>query len=119
MRSVLPSIRALLAGELLSSRNLPQEKVAAILGISQSAVSKYVGGVRGHTLKLDDVEELRSPTEKLTTMLIDGEYETREFLSLVCEMCRIIRQKGLLCRFCERSNPKSKIEECRFCIELQ
>lgn len=116
VRSVLPAVKALMAKELVETYNLKQDEVAEILGISQSAVSKYTRKVRGHIMKIDNIEEIEPLIEKMIDLLRDGTDQRAVFLRFFCETCTIIREKGLMCQFCQKADPKIKIKECTFCL---
>ena len=95
-----------------------QEQAAEILGISQSAVSKYFRKVRGHVIEADKAQEAQPLIASMVVMLVNGEHRRAEFLQLFCETCGTIRKTSIMCRFCKKSDPKIKIEECCFCMEL-
>ena len=116
VKSVIPAVKALIAKELVEKRGLKQDEVAEILGISQSAVSKYTRRVRGYVIKVDGVGELEPKIEEMMGLLVNGTYQRGEFLRIFCQMCMIIRRTSLMCQFCQKSDPKIKIEECGFCL---
>jgi predicted transcriptional regulator len=116
VKSVVPAIKALMAQELVDNRGLKQGQVAEILGISQSAVSKYSNKVRGYVVAIDNVEQVRPLVGEMTTMLMDGTYQRKEFMELFCDVCKVVRKTGLACQFCAKSDPKTKIEDCGFCL---
>jgi predicted transcriptional regulator len=89
---ILPVIRANIARELIKNYNLSQERVAEILGITQSAVSQYTKNIRGKELKA--IEE--------TLILESGD----EFKKAVKEMCEEIMKgesfESVICKFCKK-----------------
>jgi len=115
VKSVIPAIKALMAKELVEEHGLKQDQVAEILGISQSAVSKYSRKVRGYVIKLDDVAEVQPLINDMIVLLMNRTYRRTEFLELFCQTCLAIRKTSLMCEFCQKSDPKIKIEECGFC----
>jgi len=115
VRSVIPAVRALVAKEL-EDQGLNQDQVAEILGISQSAVSKYSRKVRGRAIKVDDIEEIRPFIDGMVILLLDGTRQSPELLQLFCQACIAVRKTNLMCTFCQKSDPKIKLEECRFCM---
>jgi predicted transcriptional regulator len=115
VKSVVPAVRALIAKELIEEQGLKQEQVAEILGISQSAVSKYSRKVRGHAIKIDDIEEIRPLIDGMVILLLDRTHQSAELLQLFCQACIAIRKTNLMCTFCQKSDPNIKLEECRFC----
>ncbi|MGQ9544959.1 MAG: transcriptional regulator, partial [Candidatus Bathycorpusculaceae bacterium] len=118
VKSVIPAIKALIAKQLVEEHGLKQEKVAEILGISQSAVSKYTRKVRGYVIKIDGIEEIEPLIEKMVGLLEGGTYPRREFLKIFCQTCLTIRKTRLMCQFCIKTEPKTSIEECDFCLNL-
>lgn len=116
VKSVVPAIKAMMAKELVDEHGLKQDKVAEILGMSQSAVSKYSRKVRGHVIRIDDAQEVRPLISSMVVLLLNGRHQRTEFLQLFCQTCMVVRKTGLMCQFCEKSDPKVKIEECDFCI---
>lgn len=116
VKSVIPAIKAIMAKEMVETHSLKQTQVAKILGISQSAVSKYTLQVRGHIISIDDIEEIRPLINKMINLLLNGTYQRAELLKFFCKTCIIIRKKSLMCKFCKKTDPKIKIEECGFCL---
>lgn len=116
VKSVIPAVKALLAKELVENYGMKQSEVAKILGISQSAVSKYQANVRGHVIEIEDVDEIRTQIVRMTSLLTEKKNQRTEFLKLFCQACTIIREKGLMCQFCQKSDPTIKIEECGLCL---
>jgi len=117
VKSVIPAIRALIAKEL-EDQGLTQDQVAEILGVSQSAVSKYSRNVRGRAIKVDDVEEIRPFIDGIVIILLDGTRQSAELLQLFCQACITIRKMNLMCGLCQKTDPKITSEECRFCTSV-
>jgi hypothetical protein len=116
VKSVIPAVKALMAQELVEKHDLKQNQVAEILGISQSAVSKYTRKVRGYVIKVDDLDEVKPLIEKMLDLIVSGGFERAEFLNFFCRACVVIRRAGLLCQFCEKADPKMAVAECGFCV---
>lgn len=116
VKAVVPAIKATLAKELIGTYSLKQDQVAEILGISQPAVSKYTRQVRGYVIQIDDIEEIQLLINKMINLLVDGNVKRAEFLRLFCQTCTTVRKKGLMCQFCQKTDPKIKKEKCSFCI---
>ena len=118
-KSVVPAIKASIAVRLVESYNMRQNDVAGLLGLSQSAVSKYTTGTRGYMLKIDDVEEVKPIISEIIDLLTNGEPKRAKVLEKFCQACIIIRQKGLMCQFCEKADPMLKTEKCGICLSLK
>ncbi|MBS7632249.1 helix-turn-helix domain-containing protein [Candidatus Bathyarchaeota archaeon] len=118
VKSVIPAIKALIAKELIEEHGFKQDHVAELLGISQSAVSKYTRKVRGQAVKIDKIEEIQPQIDNMITMLMERSRERKEFLGLFCQTCLMVRKKGIMCQFCQKSEPTIKSEGCAFCLSL-
>ena len=116
VKSVIPAVKALMAEELVEKHGLKQDEVAEILGISQSAVSKYTRKVRGHVIKIEGTEEIQAPLDNVITLLVNRTSQRTEFLTLFCQICRVIREKRLMCELCQKTDPAIEKEECDFCL---
>ncbi len=115
VKSVVPAIKALMAKELVEQHGLKQDQVAEILGISQSAVSKYSRKIRGYVIRVDNIQEINPLISGMIILLMNGTDQRTEFMQLFCQTCVAIRKTSLMCIFCEKSDPKIKIQECKFC----
>jgi predicted transcriptional regulator len=115
-RSVVPAIKASIAVQLIESFSMKQKDVADLLGLSQSAVSKYSTGTRGYILKIGEVEEVKPIIAEMVAMLASGKPRRAEILEKFCQTCMIIRRKGLMCQFCEKADSTVRVEKCNFCF---
>jgi len=115
----VPAVKALMAQQLVQQHGLKQDQVAEILGISQSAVSKYSKKVRGYVINLDGMEVVQPLIADMIAMVMNGEYKRAQFLQTFCETCATIRRTGIVCEFCRKSEPKIKITECAFCFDTR
>jgi len=93
-----------------------QKEVATLLGLSQSAVSKYTTGARGYVLRVDEIEEVKPIIAEIVAMLANGSAERIKVLEKFCEVCMLVRRKGLMCQFCEKMDPLLKIGKCAYCL---
>lgn len=115
VKSVVPAIKALMAIQLVEKHGLRQDEVAQILGVSQSAVSKYTSKTRGYIVKLDDIQDVQPLIDKMVVLLLTGAYERQGFLAFFCNTCVTARKRNAMCQFCKKADPKIEIEECHFC----
>jgi predicted transcriptional regulator len=114
VKTVSPAIRALLAKTLLEKHALKETKVAELLGITQSAVSKYSKNVRGTTLPIESVAEVQTIINQMATILLTSPIQQTELMKLFCQACMSIRSNGLMCPLCQQ-NRKTEVENCDFC----
>jgi len=115
VKSVVPSIRAFIATELTRTHNMKQNDVAELLGITQTAVSKYTRQVRGAVLKIDQTEEIQSMLKKIASQLANDDITRQDLVVEFCEVCKVARRTGIMCNLCKRSDPKINVETCLVC----
>jgi len=101
----LPTFRSLLAEEL-RERGLTQSAVADLLGISQSAVSKYVHGDVEQNEALLDHRGLGELVEQLGDGLASGEMRSVQALVETEVFIRELEQGGLLASLHEDAVPE-------------
>jgi len=101
----------------MEKHEMKEAQVAEILGITQSAVSKYNKKVRGTMISLENIPEIQNIADQMVTLLLSDQVEQTKVMLLFCQACSTIRSKGLMCPLCQQ-NQKPKIEKCDFCNKL-
>ena len=119
VKSLIPALRSAIARELIQSCGLKQNDVANLLGVTQTAVSKYTRHIRGVVLNVEDVEELQPTLKEIVVSLANGRMSKYELVGKLCVACEIIRRKGLMCELCKRSDPSINIQQCFVCHSLR
>jgi len=114
-RTIVPTVRAMIAKELSVSYKMKQDDIAFSLGITQSAVSQYLGNIRGKTLNLDHLDEVRSEIREIA-LVVTSNSDTKLMCQKCCKICKIIREKRLLCEFHSRLDPSFSSSDCNVCI---
>jgi len=115
VKCVLPVIRAMIAIELTTKQNLKQEVAARLLGVSQPAISLYQRKIRGTAIDLENDRRIKRLIEETATRLAKDKMTHREFIIQMCEICRTIRAKGLLCKMHKAFDPSIDVEKCELC----
>lgn len=115
VKSVVPAIRSAIAIELTQTYGLKQKDVANLLGVTQTAVSKYTRHVRGTAFKIEKAEEAKPTLKEIVVSLADGRMSKYEFVERFCLTCEIIRRKRLMCELCKRSDPSIDVQQCHVC----
>jgi predicted transcriptional regulator len=115
VKVVLPAIRALMAKTIVEKHGMKEEQAAEILGLSQSAVSRYVTRGRGNIIVIESIAEVQALVDSMITLLMNEPDKRTEILKLFCQTCRIIREKGLMCQLCQQNLGKNWVEPCTFC----
>ena len=115
VRTVSPALRALLAQTLMQKHEMKETQVAQILGITQSAVSKYSKGVRGTAISMENLPEIQTLADQMISHLLANPVQQIEVMKLFCQACTLVRSNQLMCPLCQQ-NQNPKIDGCDFCL---
>ena len=115
VKSLIPAIKATLAKQLVEIYQMKQRQAAEILGITQSAVSKYTRNVRGNMIKIEN-EEIQNLIGEMVKFLINFPLKKTDFLNLFCETCKAARKKGIMCPLCKKIDLDIKLKKCEICF---
>lgn len=115
VKCLLPSVRAMLAKELMAKHDVNQAEAAKLLGVSQPAISLYCREMRGKTINLESDRDVQELIEQLAELLANGNISHSEFIPKFCEICKAIRAKGLLCQIHKAFDPLIDVESCGLC----
>ena len=117
VKIVVPAVRAVLSAKLINQHGMNESQAAKILGLSQSAISRYKSKNRGNLLKIDSDPDIQFLLDQMIQLLLNGKsIETFKILDIFCKTCVLVREKGLLCSFCQKKMPMQKTEICTFCF---
>jgi predicted transcriptional regulator len=116
VKSLVPSIRSAIAKELTQTYALKQTEVANLLGVTQTAVSKYTRHIRGTVIEIEEIEEVQPIFKETVVLLANGNISRYELAGRFCEICEIVRRKRLLCELCKRSDPSIDVQKCFVCM---
>jgi predicted transcriptional regulator len=117
VKTVLPAVKAIMARSIVEKHGLNEKQTANLLGLSQSAVSRYVGRERGNLLNIEGTPEVLALIDQMVNHLITQPDKKTEVLKLFCQTCTTIREKGLMCPTCQKEMPPAWAENCFFCKE--
>ena len=117
VKTVLPAVKAVMARSIMEKHGLNEKQTADILGLSQSAVSRYAARERGNLLNIEATPEIIALIDQMVTHLIKAPDDKAEILKLFCQTCTSIREKGLMCPACQKEMPQEWAEKCSFCRE--
>ena len=116
VQTVLPAIRALMARTIIEKHGMKEKQVAEILGLSQSAISRYTKKNRGNIITIENVPEVQKLIDQMVHLLLfEKPNPTTEILDLLCQTCSLIRKKGLMCKLCQKKVRENQAEICEFC----
>ena len=115
VKAVLPAIRALMARTIVEKHGMKETQVAEILGLSQSAISRYTSKDRGNIIIIENIPEVQTLIDQMINLLLYNAHQKTELLELFCKTCKIIREKGLICQLCQEKIDIADLEPCDFC----
>ena len=90
VKSVVPAIRALLAKELIETYGMKQREAANLLGITQTAVSKYAHHVRGRILLIEKEKKVETLITKTAALLANGNLNRTALALQICITCKLV-----------------------------
>jgi hypothetical protein len=115
VKTVLPAVKAIMARSIVEKHGLNEKQTADLLGLSQSAVSRYVGRERGNHLTIENSTAVLALIDQMVTSLIKEPNNKAEILKLFCQTCAAVREKGLMCPYCQKEMHPQWAENCLFC----
>jgi|DewCreStandDraft_5_1066085.scaffolds.fasta_scaffold00002_594 predicted transcriptional regulator len=118
VKTVLPAVKAAIARNFVEKHRMKEQQVAEILGLTQSAISRYTTKNRGNLITIEDSPEVQLLIDQMTNMLLHEKSSQKEILELFCQTCKIIREKGLMCKPCQKKTPAPSKETCVFCRSI-
>jgi predicted transcriptional regulator len=115
VKTVLPAVKAIMARQIMQKHGLNEQETAKLLGLSQSAVSRYSSKERGNLITIEGSNDILALIEQMVTNLIKEPDNKTEMLKLFCKTCQSIREKGLMCTHCQKEMQLEWAEKCLFC----
>lgn len=118
VKTVLPTMRASIARELVQKHGMKQKEAAEILGVTDAAVSQYLSEKRAtkrglRVFRSKEFEDLVKWTAKFIASS-PGEVEA---MKAMCLCCSSIRAKKLLCTLHEEMAPH--LHNCELCLQVK
>lgn len=99
----------------MEKHGMKEKQTAELLGLSQSAVSRYVSRERGNRVEIEGTAEVLALIEQMVIFVIEEPENKNGVMRLFCQTCEAIREKGLMCHLCKKEMPKEWAEPCFFC----
>jgi uncharacterized protein len=115
VKTVLPAVKAVMARTIVEKHGLREKQTAKLLGLSQSAVSRYVSRERGNLLAIENTAEVLTLIDQMVSYLIKEPDKKMEMMQLFCQICILVREKGLMCTLCQKEMAKNWAHTCLFC----
>lgn len=96
---VLPTARSEIAKSLISKHGYKQIEVAHLFGVTGSAVSQYLKGVRGGSEVINNSAQ-RDGFYKMTDKASDSISEGMDVTEVLCTICGFVKESGMIKELC-------------------
>ena len=106
VKDILPSVRVLIARELIGEHGLKKTEVANLMGLTPAAITQYLNTTRGDNTKV--IEGSKKILELITDIardMVHGESPPDMLLLKMCMICQIVRTEGLMCELHMQAMP--------------
>jgi len=122
VKHVLPTIRAMIAKELIEKHNLTQVEAAKRLGISQAAISWYLAKKRGHADKkgyrityIESSPEIKDLIHYISEKIAsENATPTDAMTRKFCNACISLRSNDEFCQMHLSLSPS--VKGCTVCL---
>ena len=119
VKCLMPSVRAMIAKELMNRHKLKQSEAAKLLGVSQPAISLYYRKIRGKAITLEGDADITKLIENMSDSLVVGDLSSKDHILMLCKICRAARAKGLMCDMHKALDPSIDTEKCELCLSTK
>lgn len=118
VKKVLPAIRSILVQELSDRHDMSQTEIADSLGITQPAVSQYLGSSRGSSDLIESLKDagLYSELQSLSDEIANGNPDKPQIIEKYCKVCESMGKEEILCVLHVEDAPYLSNEECNACL---
>jgi hypothetical protein len=94
---LLPTIRSLIANELINKHNLSQIEVSKKLGITKAAVCQYKKGLRGRKAeKILSNKKILNEIKKLAKNIAENDYTSEQIHIKICKISEILIKERVI-----------------------
>lgn len=120
-KTLIPALRAILAGKLSREHDMHEEKISNILGVTQAAVSNYIRGVRGDKRLIDKLladDQVSEMLNKLCTKMSSDKAYTPSSLSMFIGLCNYVKSSLLICEIHHKLESDIDEKVCKECESM-
>ncbi|MDA4110983.1 MAG: hypothetical protein OK439_00480 [Thaumarchaeota archaeon] len=114
-KSVIPAIRGMISRGLIE-KNFTQSQIAAALGITQPAVSKYFWEKRGRAIDFDHRDDVKNMTEVIADGIAEKKLNRIQVANMIKEICDYVMRSGYMCDLHFEVEPQIKNSNCKICM---
>jgi len=118
VRTLLPTLRVMVARDLAEDYGWTQTKIAKKLGVTQAAVSGYLTQEVEIVTPPFNREELSTIAKNLTNEMVLKKLNHADLINNVCKICLSLRRGGAICSAHRMKVPELEEEKCTICMQL-
>lgn len=120
VKDILPSIRVLIAKELVNIHGMKNSQVAKLMGLTPAAITQYLNTSRGDNTKvIEGSYKIRELISDIAQDMIHGESPPDMLLLKMCMICQLVRSEGLMCELHIQAMPKLRtVQPCACSLGL-
>ena len=114
---VLPTARSAIARSLIERYGYKQITVAESFGVTGSAVSQYLKGVRGGSDVINNSphsEDFYKMIDKAADAIHDG----LDVIEVICSICEFVKESGMINELCAAKGVDAETVNCVDCPRL-
>lgn len=90
VKDVLPTVRAMIARDLIQKYDMTQKEAAERLDMTQPAISQYKNKLRGNkTRKYLETGKASEEIEEISKQLSEEKMDMQEFTERICNICHV------------------------------
>lgn len=114
---VLPTARSAIARSLIERYGYKQIAVAKSFGVTGSAVSQYLKGVRGGSEVINNSPHSED-FYKMIDRAADAIHEGLETIEILCSICEFVKESGMIHELCDAKGIDGEVVNCIDCPRL-
>ena len=112
---VLPVIRKELTTRLVDIHKYTKTNVAKMFGISGTAVSQYIHGMRGDSSAIEDCPQYNALMKEITLSAERIASKESTVGDELCRLCDIVKQNGIIEHLHRRDGWRTSVVKCAEC----
>ncbi len=117
VKSVIPALRRMVAEKLIRSHSFTQQRAASVLGVSQSAISRYDTRNRGVAIDLESHRDVVEMIDDLADKIASGALSPVNVAKRIDDICDYVLRHGYMCDFHARIDPSVSKQNCGVCLD--
>jgi predicted transcriptional regulator len=116
VKSVIPALRGMIARELIK-QDMTQAEIAMWLGVTQPAVSKYIGDKRGRAIDFDNLPDICNFVREISEGIMGQRLNSVQVMEMIKGVTDYVMSHGYMCQLHYEIEPMTKALNCKICLQ--